>query len=140
MAGYWKLDEGSGTTAADASGSGNTATLINSPSWTAGETGSALNFVAGGKGYVSASGAGSLANLFTHGMSVSVWIKPRSAGGGNAGRIIDKDNNDGGWFLAMSGTTGIRFAVDTFPTVSPSRVSGAAIRLNTCPCRAANGN
>src|ERR1700692_4550652 len=90
LAAYWNLDEGSGTTAADVSGSGNTGTLVNSPSWTAGHSGSALNFVAGGKGYMSASGAGSLANLFVHGMSVSVWVKPRSAGGGSGGRHIDE--------------------------------------------------
>ena len=131
LAAWWNLDEGSGTTAADVSGSGNTGTLINSPSWTTGHSGSALNFVSGGKGYVSASGAGSLANLFTHGMSVSVWVKPRSGGGGGGGRIIDKDNNSGGWFLAMNGSTGIRFAVDTFPTLSPSRLSSAAIQVNT---------
>jgi hypothetical protein len=131
LAGYWKLDENAGNTAADASGSGNTGTLVNSPGWTPGQTGSALNFVSGGKAYVSASGAGSLANLFAHGMSVSVWVKPRSGGGGNAGRIIDKDNNNGGWFLSMNGATAVRFAVDTFPTVSPSRISGATIKANT---------
>jgi regulation of enolase protein 1 (concanavalin A-like superfamily) len=130
LAAYWNLDEGSGTTAADVSGSGNTGTLVNSPSWTAGHAGTALNFAAGGKGYMSASGAASLANLFTHGMSVSVWVNPRSSGGGGAGRIIDKDNNNGGWFLSMNGATGIRFAVDTFPTVSPSRVSSTAIQIN----------
>jgi regulation of enolase protein 1 (concanavalin A-like superfamily) len=130
LVGYWNLNEGSGTTAADASGSGNTGTLINSPAWTAGESGNALNFVSGGKGYVSASGAGSLANLYTHGMSVAAWIKPRSGGSGSGGRIVDKDNNDGGWFLAMNGSTAIRFAVDTFPTLSPSRVSTAAIKVN----------
>jgi regulation of enolase protein 1 (concanavalin A-like superfamily) len=134
LAAYWNLDEGSGTTAADVSGSGNTGTLVNSPAWTTGHSGSALNFVAGGKGYMSASGAASLANLFVHGMSVSVWVKPRSGGGGGGGgggRIIDKDNNNGGWFLAMNGATGIRFAVDTFPTVSPSRVSTATVQANT---------
>jgi regulation of enolase protein 1 (concanavalin A-like superfamily) len=130
LVGYWNLNEGSGTTAADASGSGNTGTLVNSPGWTAGESGNALNFVSGGKGYVSASGAGSLANLYTHGMSVAAWIKPRSGGSGSGGRIVDKDNNDGGWFLAMNGSTAIRFAVDTFPTLSPSRISTAAIKLN----------
>ena len=35
---YWKFDEGSGTTAADSSGSGNTGT-VNGPSWTSGEIG-----------------------------------------------------------------------------------------------------
>src|SRR5882757_9967620 len=130
LAGYWNLNEGTGTAAADASGSGNTGTLINSPTWTAGELGNALNFASGGKGYVSASGASSLANLYTHGMSVSTWIKPRSAGAGNGGRIVDKDNNNGGWFLAMNSSSVIRFAVDAFPTVSPSRVSTSAITLN----------
>jgi hypothetical protein len=33
LAGYWKLDEASGTSAADVSGYGNTGTLQNSPSW-----------------------------------------------------------------------------------------------------------
>ncbi|MBI2417393.1 MAG: VCBS repeat-containing protein [Ignavibacteriales bacterium] len=33
LVGYWKFDEGSGNTSADASGHGNTATLINSPTW-----------------------------------------------------------------------------------------------------------
>lgn len=33
LIGYWKLDEGSGTTAADASGYGHAATLYNSPVW-----------------------------------------------------------------------------------------------------------
>ena len=130
LVGYWNLNEGSGSTAADSSGSGNTGTLINSPAWTTGKSGNALNFANGGKGYVSASGAGSLANLYSHGMTVAAWIKPRSAGSGNGGRIVDKDNNNGGWFFAMNGSTQIRFAVDTFPTVSPSRVSSATIALN----------
>ena len=41
---YWKFDEGSGTTAADSSGNGNTGTLINGPLWTAGKAGNALYF------------------------------------------------------------------------------------------------
>ena len=99
LVGFWNLNENTGTTATDDSGSGNTGTLINAPQWIPGESGSALNFANGGKGYVSASGAESLSNLYTHGMTVAAWIKPRSAGGGNSGRIIDKDNNNGGWFF-----------------------------------------
>ena len=34
LVGYWKFDEGQGTTAADSSGSGNTGTLTNAPKWT----------------------------------------------------------------------------------------------------------
>lgn len=35
LVGWWKFDEGTGTTAADSSGNSNTGTLVNSPSWTA---------------------------------------------------------------------------------------------------------
>ena len=41
---YWKFDEGTGTTAADSSGNGNTGTLMNGPLWTAGIAGNALYF------------------------------------------------------------------------------------------------
>jgi hypothetical protein len=34
LVGYWKFDEGAGTTAADSSGNGNNGTLINGPTWT----------------------------------------------------------------------------------------------------------
>jgi len=46
-AGYWSLDEGSGTVAADSSGNGNHGTLLGSPTWTAGINGSALDFGGG---------------------------------------------------------------------------------------------
>lgn len=43
LRGWWQLDEGSGTTAADSSGySGQTGTLINSPAWAVGVAGSSL--------------------------------------------------------------------------------------------------
>ncbi len=44
LSAYWKFDEGSGTTASDASGNSNAAILVNSPSWDAGKTGGALKF------------------------------------------------------------------------------------------------
>ncbi|MGH9406923.1 MAG: LamG-like jellyroll fold domain-containing protein, partial [Terriglobia bacterium] len=43
-AAWWKFDEGSGTVASDASGDGNTGTLVNAPLWTVGESGDALQF------------------------------------------------------------------------------------------------
>lgn len=33
LVGYWKMDEGTGTTTADSSGNGNKGTLVNSPKW-----------------------------------------------------------------------------------------------------------
>src|SRR5450432_133148 len=44
LLGLWHFDEGSGTTSADASGNGNTASLVGSPSWTTGYEGNALQF------------------------------------------------------------------------------------------------
>ncbi len=42
--GWWKLDENTGASAADSSGSGNNGTLTNGPVWTAGRMGSGLAF------------------------------------------------------------------------------------------------
>ena len=45
LRGYWKLDDGSGTNATDASGNGNTLAMTGSPSWVAGQIGpSSLDF------------------------------------------------------------------------------------------------
>src|SRR3989344_5236105 len=44
LVGYWKFDEGTGTSAGDSSGNGNTGTLVNSPSWVTGKVGGALSF------------------------------------------------------------------------------------------------
>jgi hypothetical protein len=44
LMGYWKLDEGTGTTAADSSGRSHPGTLISSPTWRGGELGGALTF------------------------------------------------------------------------------------------------
>ena len=44
LAGHWNFDEGSGIVAADASGNGNSGTLINGPTWVPGHTGTALSF------------------------------------------------------------------------------------------------
>ncbi|MHC4629273.1 MAG: LamG domain-containing protein, partial [Planctomycetota bacterium] len=44
LIGWWKFDEGSGTTAYDSSGNGNDGTLIGNPQWVAGKIGGALDF------------------------------------------------------------------------------------------------
>ncbi len=49
---WYKFDEGSGTTANDSSGNGNTGTLINSPTWTTGKIDGALSFVSASSQYV----------------------------------------------------------------------------------------
>lgn len=44
LVGYRMFNDGAGSTAADSSGSGNIASLINSPTWVNGQIGGALNF------------------------------------------------------------------------------------------------
>ncbi len=44
LVGWWKLDESSGTLAADSSGYGHNGTLLNGPTWTTGPVVGALNF------------------------------------------------------------------------------------------------
>jgi hypothetical protein len=43
LLGYWKLDEGTGTSAFDSSGNGNNGTLVNNPTWIDGRYGKALS-------------------------------------------------------------------------------------------------
>ena len=134
--GYWKFDEGTGTSATDSSGNGDTGTLTNQPTWVTGKLKKALNFT--GTQVVQANGSGSLANLYTGGMTVSAWINPAGTGGGGAGRIVDKDNNNGGWFLAMSSSNNVKLQADQFDVpppgtaIQPSLASASnSIVLNT---------
>jgi hypothetical protein len=68
---HWPLDATSGTTAADASGSGHTGTLVNGPVWTAGFLAQALAFD-GVKTYVNVPHADAL-NAYP--LTIAAWIK-----------------------------------------------------------------
>jgi hypothetical protein len=70
--GYWKFDEGSGTTAADSSGNGNTGT-VNGAQWVEGIEGKALSFD-GLDDYVYVPHSSSL-DLDGYQMSVEFWMK-----------------------------------------------------------------
>ncbi|MHC4494231.1 MAG: hypothetical protein ACYSYM_00240 [Planctomycetota bacterium] len=72
LVGYWPLDEGGGTTTADASGNGNDGTL-NAPKWDAGKFGSALNFD-GVDDYVDL-GNPPILDFGTGDFTVSAWVK-----------------------------------------------------------------
>ena len=74
----WGFDTGSGTTAADQSGNGNTGTLSSATWSTAGKYGSALSFN-GGNAYVNVPDSNSLD--LTTGMTIEGWVRPTSGGG-----------------------------------------------------------
>lgn len=72
LVGYWNLNEGSGSVAADSSGNGNNGTLVNSPTWVAGKYGTGLSFSGNGD-YVNIPNSNSL-NL-TKELTVAFWAK-----------------------------------------------------------------
>ena len=79
LVGHWKFDEGTGTTASDSSGNGNTGTLTNGPTWTTdSKVGSGALEFDGVNDYVTM-GAPSSLNI-TGAVTVSAWINPLSSG------------------------------------------------------------
>lgn len=70
LLGWWKLDEGSGTTSSDSSGYGATLQLFNSPAWVAGKVGNALRFSSSSLTYASSSQT----VTFMKNHTISAWI------------------------------------------------------------------
>ena len=111
LVGWWKLDEGSGTTAGDSAG-GNTGTLTGAtlPPWVVGRsgTGNALQF--NGSGYVI---CGSSIGDFPGNapFSVSCWVYVTSFIPNNWGRLMAKENGSGatwgGWYMNITGSSSI---------------------------------
>ena len=120
LVGWWKLDEASGTIAADSSGNDNTGTLSGGPTWVAGEIDGALSF--GGDAadqFVDVPDASSL--QLPGSWAVATWVKlsalpaaaaydslvAKSTAGGFANYNLLVDNghvNAGiGWMIAYNG-------------------------------------
>ena len=78
--GYWKMDEGSGSTSYDSSGNGNTATLYNT-SWTAGKIGSGL-YLNGSTAYATANSTVNYLN--PNGGTLCAWVKTDTTSGSAA--------------------------------------------------------
>jgi hypothetical protein len=78
--GWWKLDDGSGSSATDSSGNGNTGTLQNSPTWLAGKLGGALSFN-GSNQYVDIGNPSDL--RITGSLTITAWVNGTSYAGDN---------------------------------------------------------
>ena len=96
---HWKLDEGSGTIAADSSGNGHDGTLVGDPQWVAGMIGGALEFD-GVDDYVTITGYKGIAadrtdpdNPFQLAFSVACWINTADAAG--RGGLVNWGSSDG---------------------------------------------
>jgi hypothetical protein len=86
---HWKLDDLSGTSAADSSGHANTGTLANGPTWTTGQSAGALNFD-GVDDKVSATDKTNL--RITGNISIAFWMK-KSSEATDWQRVVGKGNS-----------------------------------------------
>lgn len=95
LVGYWPFNEGAGSTAHDASGSGNNGTLVNSPTWTTGQIIGALSFN-GTSQYVSV--PGSFISTPTA-LTVSAWVNMSPSLNIANGQYIasSRSNTNNGW-------------------------------------------
>ena len=80
LVGWWKFDEGSGTTAADASGNGNNGTLVGGPTWTtASKVGSGALQFDGVNDYITIPDSASISSIEgSNQVTIALWIKRNS--------------------------------------------------------------
>jgi hypothetical protein len=81
LVGWWRLDEGSGTTALDSSGSGNDGTLNGDPKWVAGKVGGALEMDGGD--FVDVPG---VADINPESITLATWVYFNSVDGADMQR------------------------------------------------------
>ena len=87
----YSFNAGSGQTAADASGSGNTGTIVNATWSAAGRYGAALSFA--GTGFVTVADASSLD--LTRGMTLEAWVRPTATQGSAWRTVLIKERPSG---------------------------------------------
>ena len=123
LVGYWPMEEGSGTSILDASGSGNNGALTGSPTWVAGQRGRFALLLNGSTQYALVPDAASLD--LTTAITLAAWIRP--AGSSAATQYLVKKatiNGTGGYELSLSsaGKVFVRFNQTT---------SGDTFRINS---------
>jgi len=119
LVGWWKLDEGSGTTAGDSSSNGNIGTLTASGvNWTGGPSGfgSALSF--DGSGWVSVSDSPSL-NCST-GLTLAAWVNVDSWVNPCCPRIISKNGSP--WDYTVQNGSALHLSITIGGTFYDSQV------------------
>jgi hypothetical protein len=136
LAAWWKFDEGVGTSTADASGNGNTASFYGFsglPIWTNGIMGNALWFN-GQDAHVSALDSPSINPQF---LTVAGWFWPQSAAVSNStSTLIFKSENDSiwihndGWVLSLGPDLRPAFAIKNSASPATNIVAQESISLS----------
>jgi hypothetical protein len=117
---HYKFDETSGTSAADATGNGKTATLAGGAGWTTGRSGNAVNLGVSGAHVALPSGILAGATAF----SVAAWVRLTTAG--TWARLFDFGTGTGvNMFLTPRSSSGTpRFAITTSGAGGEQRING----------------
>lgn len=128
LAGYWNMNEGSGTAVADSSGKGNHGTIINGGTWAAGRYSNAFSSDGVNDSVQIAAGATA---LHLSSFTMSAWIRPNSVTGDQTimNRQIDGFGADN-FFLELNGSeiqSGYSSADVTWREIT---TSGAGIAIN----------
>jgi hypothetical protein len=110
LLGWWKFDDGTGTTAVDSSGNGNNGTFVGDPEWVAGKFGSGLLFDGQGGERVSLGGL----DVPSGAMTITAWFKANNLDTpGNDPRMVSKAfggaGNDHIWMLSSSRISNEKF-------------------------------
>ena len=128
LVGWWKLDEGEGTTAVDWSGQGNHGTLHGGTEWIDGYDGGGLN-LDGADGYVALPIGSVIASL--EAATITTWVNFSNAGGAWQ-RIFDFGNNTMTYMFLTPrlGTAGeMRFAITIGGGGAPEQMATASSAL-----------
>lgn len=126
LVGHWKMDENSGTTTADSSGSGNTGVLTNA-TWTTSSIAGAAALDFNGTSALVSCGNGSSLNVATA-MSISGWFKHSSSGGSQYSGVdktgayrlvaIEANGASSHWQFYITDSSGVAHYVQTLASYS----------------------
>ena len=122
----YNFDEGTGTTAADSSGNGNTATLSGATWSTTGKCGKALSFN-GTSNYVRVNDSASL--HLTTGMTLDAWVN--MTGGGSWRTVIFKERTGGMTYSLYAQNGSNRPVGQVYVNAEQNAQGTAAVPLNT---------
>ncbi|MEN6335873.1 MAG: LamG-like jellyroll fold domain-containing protein [Phycisphaerales bacterium] len=122
LVGHWRLDEGAGVTANDASGHGNHGTLKGNPKWTAGILGQALD-LDGVDDFVEIPHSDSL--TVDKNVTVTAWIKTTQYTGTTGAEyqgIVAKSNSPRSYSLYLYSSGSLHFSTNGIGTMSTTKV------------------
>ncbi len=131
LVGWWKLDEGTGTSAADSSGNANTGTLTNGPLWAGGRLNGAVSFD-GTNDYIDIANENNFDFEYNNAFSVSCWANFFAFANSDMvliSKLGSAPDNYIGWEFSVfpPGNVIHAYIINSFPGVAISTKGSAAL-------------